>query len=95
MNQTPAPSSSLRATAFRDGLGERRRVADASGVDKLEILCLHRDLAGADGFEQALRERAARLADFRHAAVARVRTVERLNDPAATLVVAFACQSCC
>ena len=45
MNQTPARPSSLRATVFRDGLGERRRMADASGVDKLEILCIHRDLA--------------------------------------------------
>ncbi len=88
MNQTPARPSSLRATVFRDGLGERRRMADASGVDKLEILCIHRDLASASGFEQALRERAARLADFRHEAFGRVRTVERLNDPAATLVVA-------
>jgi PEGA domain len=88
MNQTPTRPSSLRATAFRDGLGERRRMADATGVDKLEILCLHRDLASTDGFEQALRERAARLADFRHATFARVRTVERLSDPAATLVVA-------
>ena len=88
MTQTPARPTSLRAPAFRDGLGERRRMADASGVNKLEILCVNRDLASTDGFEQALRDRADRLADFRHAAVGRVRTVERLTDPASTLVVA-------
>jgi hypothetical protein len=63
-------------------------MADASGVDRLEILCIHKDLASNSGFEQALRERAARLADFRDEAFGRVRTVERLNDPALTLVVA-------
>jgi hypothetical protein len=88
MNQTPARPSALRPAAFRDGLGERRRMADASGIDKLEILCFRRDLSVVDSFESSLREQAARLASFRGTAFARVRTVERLNDPAATLVLA-------
>ncbi len=87
MNPSPRPST-LRPAVFRDGLGERRRMADASGVEKLEILCLRRDLSAADAFEESLRARATELADFRSPSVARVRTVERLNDPAATLVVA-------
>jgi hypothetical protein len=87
MDHTPAKAPTLRAPLFRDGLGERRRMADASGVEKVEVLCLRKELATADGFEAALRERVTRLSTFRNAAFARVRTVERLNDPAATLVV--------
>jgi hypothetical protein len=85
MDQSPA--TPLRPAAFRDGLGERRRMADASGNEKLEVLCLRRELTTADSFETALRDRVNRLTSFRSTAIARVRTVERLNDPASTLVV--------
>ena len=87
MDQSPARATTLRPAAFRDGLGERRRMADASGNEKLEVLCLRRELATADSFETALRDRVNRLTSFRSTAIPRVRAVERLNDPASTLVI--------
>ena len=65
---------------FQDPLGERRHIADASGADTLELLCLRPDLTSVPSFEFALRERVSRLANFRHAYYGRVRNVDRLND---------------
>jgi hypothetical protein len=76
----PAPNN------FHDGLGERRRVADTKG-DTVELLCLRRQLTSIPSFEFALRERAGRLANFRHTYFGRVRGIDRLNDPGATLAV--------
>jgi serine/threonine protein kinase len=78
----PAPNN------FHDGLGERRRVADRSGSgETVELLCLRRQLTSIPSFEFALRERAGRLASFRHTYFARVRSIDRLNDASATLAV--------
>src|SRR5262245_23978638 len=78
----PAPNN------FHDGLGERRRVADRSGSgETVELLCLRRQLTSIPSFEFALRERAGRLANFRHTYFARVRSIDRLNDASATLAV--------
>jgi PEGA domain len=74
------------ANNFRDGLGERRRNSDAAG-DAIELLCLRRELTAVPSFEFALRERASRLASFRNDAFARVRSIDRLNDPSAALAV--------
>ena len=71
---------------FQDALGERRRL-DANGVDPVEVLCLRGELTAVPSFEFALRERASRLAAFRHTYFGRVRGVDRLNDPGATLAV--------
>src|SRR5262245_37596648 len=71
---------------FQDALGERRRL-DGNGTDPVEVLCLRSELTAIPSFEFALRERAGRLAAFRHANYSRVRGVDRLNDPAATLAV--------
>jgi serine/threonine protein kinase len=71
---------------FQDALGERRRL-DGNGPDPVEVLCLRSELTAIPSFEFALRERAGRLASFRHANYSRVRGVDRLNDPAATLAV--------
>jgi hypothetical protein len=76
----PAPNN------FHDGLGERRRVSDAAG-DIVERLCLRRELTAVPSFEFALRERAGRLANFRHTYFGRVRSIDRLSDPAAPLAV--------
>jgi serine/threonine protein kinase len=73
------------ASNFHDGLGERRRISDAGG--DIETLCLRRELTAIPSFEFALRERASRLANFRHTYYGRVRTIDRLNDPSATLAV--------
>jgi serine/threonine protein kinase len=71
---------------FQDALGERRRL-DGNGPDPVEVLCLRSELTAIPSFEFALRERAGRLTAFRHANYSRVRGVDRLNDPAATLAV--------
>ena len=71
---------------FQDALGERRRL-DGNGADPVEVLCLRSELTAIPSFEFALRERTGRLAAFRHANYSRVRGVDRLNDPAATLAV--------
>ena len=76
----PAPHN------FHDGLGERRRI-DGKGGDTVELLCLRRQLTSIPSFEFALRERAGRLANFRHTYFGRVRSIDRLNDPGATLAV--------
>ena len=76
----PAPNT------FHDGLGERRRSSDATG-GQIELLCLRRELTSIPSFEFALRERAGRLANFRHTYFGRVRSIDRLSDPAATLAV--------
>src|SRR5262245_40951993 len=86
MDPALAPGFASTPSGFRDGLGDRRRVIDASG-DTLELLCLRRELTATPSFEFALRERASRLASFRHTYFGRVRSIERMNDPAAPLAV--------
>jgi hypothetical protein len=61
--------------AFQDGLGERRVSSDTGG--DFEQLRLRHELSSVPSFEFALRERATRLAQFRHPAFARVRSIER------------------
>jgi len=87
MDPAFAPGTTPKAAVFHDGLGERRRISDISGADTIEQLCLRSDLTAIPSFEFALRERASRLATFRHVYYARVRSVDRLTDPASTLTV--------
>lgn len=87
MDPALAPGAPQRSAIFTDGLGERRRVADVSRSDTVELLCLRDELTAIPSFEFALRERASRLAGFKHASFGRVRSVDRLNDTAATLAV--------
>ena len=87
MDPAFAPGTTPKAAVFHDGLGERRRISDVSGADTIEQLCLRSDLTAIPSFEFALRERASRLANFRHVSYARVRSVDRLTDPASTLTV--------
>lgn len=77
------PESDPLAVTFEDGLGQRFRVADPAGDAGLEILTLRPSFATVPSFEFALRERAGRLASFRHAYYTRVRSVERTSgvDP--------------
>jgi serine/threonine protein kinase len=73
------------SVVFRDGLGERRQIADPGGSDAVEQLWVSRELAAVPSFEFALRERVSRLAAFRHAYYARVRGVERATDQTLTI----------
>jgi hypothetical protein len=72
---------------FSDGLGDRVVAADAATGDLLQILRLRPALTAVPSFEFALRERAARLANFRHAYYARVRRVDRIMSPAPALAI--------
>jgi serine/threonine protein kinase len=87
MDPAKVPVSAQAGVVFQDGLGERRCTSDPSGTGTLEVLCLKDDLTAVPSFEFALRERVSRLANFRHASYARVRSVDRLNDPNSTLAI--------
>ncbi|MDP9323548.1 MAG: hypothetical protein M3P13_07920, partial [Acidobacteriota bacterium] len=75
------------APLFSDGLGERVGAADGATGELLQILRLRPALTSVPSFEFALRERAARLANFRHAYYARVRRVDRAMAPTSALAI--------
>jgi serine/threonine protein kinase len=77
MTSVPASSERPEAPLFSDGLGDRVVAVDGATGDLLQILRLRPQLLAVPSFEFALRERAARLANFRHAYYARVRRVDR------------------
>lgn len=87
MEPAVAHKPSQPPVVFRDGFGERRRVAGPTEADSVDVLYLRGELTEVPSFEFALRERASRLAQFRHPLFARVRNVERLSDQSATIVV--------
>jgi PEGA domain len=70
---------------FEDGLGERR-YAVGTVSEPLEVLKLSSVLSSVSSFDFALRERAARLAGFRHESYGRVRSIELDRRTSALLV---------
>jgi serine/threonine protein kinase len=86
---TIAPLSNERPEAplFTDGLGDRVVAADGATGELLQILRIRPALTAVPSFEFALRERAARLANFRHAYYARVRRIDRVQVPIAGLSI--------
>lgn len=77
MTPVPATANQPEAPLFTDGLGDRVVAVDAATGDLLQILRVRPQLLAVPSFEFALRERAARLANFRHAYYARVRRIDR------------------
>lgn len=77
MTSVPATATQPEAPLFTDGLGDRVVAVDAATGDLLQILRVRAELLAVPSFEFALRERAARLANFRHAYYARVRRIDR------------------
>ncbi len=75
------------APLFSDGLGERVVAADGATGELLQILRLRSVLTAVPSFEFALRERVARLANFRHGYYARVRRVDRGMGPTSSLAI--------
>ena len=75
----PAPSF-----VFEDGLGTRQHSTDA-GNQPLEVLTLREQLTAVPSFEFALRERASRLAGFRHASYAHVRGIDKAGSTLAVV----------
>ena len=72
---------------FADGLGERVVAADGATGELLQILRIRPALTAVPSFEFALRERSARLANFRHAYYARVRRIDRVQQTAGLAIV--------
>ena len=62
---------------------------DNSGTPSLELLRFHPQLATANGFEDALRERVNELDSFDHPAFSRVRAIQRLDSGDLALVSSF------
>jgi PEGA domain-containing protein len=77
MSTVSVTSERPEAPLFSDGLGDRVVAVDNTSGDLLQILRLKPALLSVASFEFALRERTARLANFRHAYYARVRRVDR------------------
>jgi hypothetical protein len=75
MEVAVADSFVQAAQPFVDGFGERRVIVDARG-ERVDVLRLNAALSGTPAFEASLRERAGRIAGFRHDAFARVRSIE-------------------
>ena len=82
----PLPDSP--PVVFEDGLGQRTRHADTAGGPAVEVLRLRASFGTVPSFEFALRERAGRLAGFRHPSFVRVRGVERSvgDDPVLSVI---------
>jgi hypothetical protein len=77
MASITATTDPLEAPLFADGLGDRTVTAGGVSGEVLEVLHLRPLLTAVPSFEFALRERAARLANFRHASYGRVRRIDR------------------
>jgi hypothetical protein len=82
---TPVSSPQPTQLTFEDGLGERRYAVGAVS-EPLEVLKLSSVLSSVSSFDFALRERAARLAGFRHESYGRVRSIELDRRTSALLV---------
>lgn len=87
MTTAPVPSERPEAPLFSDGLGDRVVAVDGASRDLLQILRVSPSLTAVPSFEFALRERTARLANFRHAYFARVRRIDRVVMPAPGLAI--------
>jgi hypothetical protein len=87
MNTLPLATETPEAPLFCDGVGERVVVPDGATGELLQILRIRPALTSVPSFEFALRERTARLANFRHAYYARVRRVDRIQVPGQGLAV--------
>jgi hypothetical protein len=83
----PAANDHPEATLFTDGVGERVVAADGATGELLQILRLRPALTAVPSFEFALRERVARLANFRHAYYVRVRRVDRAMGAQSSLAI--------
>lgn len=80
VNPAPTLDAPPPSITFQDGLGDRIRTSDRASNDPLEILRVRPELTAVASFEFALRERTARLANFRHAHYARVRRIDRMPE---------------
>jgi hypothetical protein len=87
MSLASSPAERPEAPLFTDGLGQRVIVPDPATGELLQVLRLRPALTAVPSFEFALRERTARLANFRHAYYARVRRVDRVQANGSLAIV--------
>src|SRR5687767_4336438 len=87
MNLASSPVDRPDVPLFTDGVGDRSVAPDATTGELLQILRLRPALTAVPSFEFALRERTARLMNFRHAYYARVRRIDRLQANGSLAVV--------
>lgn len=87
MSTVSAFDDQAEAPLFGDGLGDRTVTADGATGELLQILHIKPSLTSVPSFEFALRERSARLANFRHASYARVRRIDRTMHPDSALAI--------
>src|SRR5262245_43407760 len=87
MSMVPVPNERPEPPLCSDGIGDRVVAADPGTGELLQILRLRPELTAVPSFEFALRERSARLANFRHAYYGRVRRIDRVSAPVAGLAV--------
>ncbi len=87
MTIVSASTDRPEAPLFADGLGERVVAADGATGELLQILRIRPALTAVPSFEFALRERSARLANFRHAYYARVRRIDRIQQTSGLAIV--------
>jgi hypothetical protein len=85
----PKPLASWYTEGICDGVGDRLWMFDNSGTPSLELLRFHPQLATANGFEHALRQRVDALDAFEHPAFSRVRAIQRLDGGDLALVSTF------
>jgi hypothetical protein len=85
MSALPSPDRP-EAPLFSDGIGERVVSADGATGELVQVLRINPALTAVPSFEFALRERVARLANFRHGYYARVRRVDRAQAHALSIV---------
>ena len=78
---------SPEAPLFSDGIGDRVVSTDGATGDLVQVLRINPALTAVPSFEFALRERVARLANFRHGYYARVRRVDRSHTHATGLSI--------
>jgi hypothetical protein len=82
------PFEQPEAPLFSDGIGDRVVSTDPTTGELVQVLRINPSLTAVPSFEFALRERVARLANFRHPYYARVRRVDRApSHPTALAVV--------
>jgi hypothetical protein len=87
MTFAAASTERPEAPLFSDGIGDRVVASDGATGELLQILRLRPALTAVPSFEFALRERTARLANFRHSTYSRVRRIDRAMAPTPSLAV--------
>ena len=87
MEHAAAHAVAPARAVFQDGFGERFRSTQPGTSEQIEVLRLRHALTDVPSFEFALRERMGRLSSFKHTAFGRVRSVERLRDPAPSIAL--------